>query len=145
MRVGLGPSKGKDSASSFGPWLVTTDELAALASDRAYDVKLTGSVNGVTYSSGNLADLYWSFGEMICYASRGTRLVPGDVIACGTVGTGCILELSRVHGADAYPYLRPGDEVHLEGGPLGAIDARIRASRPVVPFRPTPDSAGAGR
>lgn len=145
MRVGLGPSKGKDSASSFGPWLVTTDELAALASGRAYDVKLTGSVNGVTYSSGNLADLYWSFGEMICYASRGTRLVPGDVIACGTVGTGCILELSRVHGADAYPYLRPSDEVHLEGGPLGAIDARIRASRPVVPFRPTPDSAGAAR
>ncbi|WP_329064576.1 fumarylacetoacetate hydrolase family protein [Amycolatopsis sp. NBC_01480] len=136
MRVGLGPAKGKDSASSFGPWLVTTDEFEALASGRAYDVELTGSVNGVTYSSGNLADLYWSFGEMICYASRGTRLVPGDVIASGTVGTGCILELSRVHGADAYPYLGPGDRVRLEGGPLGAVDARIREGRPVIPFRP---------
>ncbi len=28
--VGLGPAKGKDSASSLGPWLVTTDELAPL-------------------------------------------------------------------------------------------------------------------
>jgi 2-keto-4-pentenoate hydratase/2-oxohepta-3-ene-1,7-dioic acid hydratase in catechol pathway len=143
MRVGLGPTKGKDSANSFGPWLLTTDELAGLASGNAYDVKLTGSVNGVAYSSGNLADLYWSFGEMICYASRGTRLVPGDVIASGTVGTGCILELSRVHGADAYPYLRPGDLVRLEGGPLGAIDARIRAGRPPVPLRPDTAEADA--
>ncbi|SEP54265.1 fumarylacetoacetate hydrolase family protein [Amycolatopsis saalfeldensis] len=136
MRVGLGPAKGKDSASSFGPWLVTADEFAALASGRGYDVELTGSVGGVPYSSGNLAALYWSFGEMIAYASRGTRVVPGDVIASGTVGTGCILELSRVHGAGAYPYLRPGDRVRLDGGLLGAIDARIREGRPVLPFRP---------
>jgi 2-keto-4-pentenoate hydratase/2-oxohepta-3-ene-1,7-dioic acid hydratase in catechol pathway len=136
MRVGLGPAKGKDAASSFGPWLVTADEFAALASGRAYDVELTGSVNGLAYSRGNLAGLYWSFGEMICYASRGTRVVPGDVIASGTVGTGCILELSRVHGAGAYPYLRPGDRVRLDGGLLGAVDARVRAGRPVIPFRP---------
>jgi 2-keto-4-pentenoate hydratase/2-oxohepta-3-ene-1,7-dioic acid hydratase in catechol pathway len=136
MKLNLGPAKGKDSANGFGPWLCTADELAPLASGRAYDIALRASVNGTHYSGGNLADLYWSFGEMISYASRGTRVVPGDIIGSGTVGTGCILELSRVHGPDAYPYLRPGDRVHLEAGPLGAIDARIVPGRPPVPLRP---------
>jgi 2-keto-4-pentenoate hydratase/2-oxohepta-3-ene-1,7-dioic acid hydratase in catechol pathway len=142
MRLNLGPAKGKDSANGFGPWLVTADELAPLAAGRGYDVALTASVNGVPYSSGNLADLYWSFGEMISYASRGTRVVPGDIIGSGTVGTGCILELSRVHGAGDYPYLRPGDRVRLDGGPLGAIEARITAGRPPVPLRPEHEEAG---
>jgi 2-keto-4-pentenoate hydratase/2-oxohepta-3-ene-1,7-dioic acid hydratase in catechol pathway len=136
MRLNLGPAKGKDSANGFGPWLVTADEFAPLVAGLGYDVALTASVNGVTCSSGNLADLYWSFGEMISYASRGTRVLPGDVIGSGTVGTGCILELSRVHGTDAFPYLRPGDRVRLEGGPLGAIEARITVGRPAVPLRP---------
>jgi 2-keto-4-pentenoate hydratase/2-oxohepta-3-ene-1,7-dioic acid hydratase in catechol pathway len=136
MKLNLGPAKGKDSANTFGPWLVTADEFAPLASRRGYDVPLTASVNGVTYSSGNLADLYWSFGEMLAYASRGTGLKPGDIVGSGTVGTGCILELSRVHGADAYPYLRPGDRVRLDGGPLGAIEASITPGLPVVPLRP---------
>jgi 2-keto-4-pentenoate hydratase/2-oxohepta-3-ene-1,7-dioic acid hydratase in catechol pathway len=141
MKLNLGPAKGKDSANSFGPWLVTADEFAPLASGRAYDVRLTASVNGVGYSSGNLADLYWSFAEMVSYASRGTRVVPGDVIGSGTVGTGCILELSRVHGAGAYPYLRAGDRVRLDGGPLGAIEARVAAGRPSAPLRPAPGQA----
>ncbi len=150
MKLNLGPAKGKDSANSFGPWLVTADEFAPLASGHSYDVKLTATVNGASYSSGNLADLYWSFAEMVSYASRGTRVVPGDIIGSGTVGTGCILELSRVHGADAYPYLRAGDLVRLEGGPLGAIEAHITAGRPAVPLRPAahdhePDHEEAGR
>jgi 2-keto-4-pentenoate hydratase/2-oxohepta-3-ene-1,7-dioic acid hydratase in catechol pathway len=136
MRLHLGPAKGKDSASSFGPWLVTADEFAPLVTGRGYDVPLTASVNDVTYSNGNLADLYWSFGDMIAYASRGTRVLPGDIIGSGTVGTGCILELSRVHGAGTYPYLRPGDRVRLDGGPLGAIEACITPGRPGVPIRP---------
>jgi 2-keto-4-pentenoate hydratase/2-oxohepta-3-ene-1,7-dioic acid hydratase in catechol pathway len=149
MKLHLGPAKGKDSANGFGPWLCTADELAPLASGRGYDVALRASVNGTPYSAGNLADLYWSFGEMISYASRGTRVVPGDVIGSGTVGTGCILELSRVHGADAYPYLRPGDLVRLEAGPLGAIDARIVAGHPAMPLRASaagsPAPGGDGR
>lgn len=134
MKLNLGPAKGKDSAHSLGPWLLTPDELTVRG--RAYDVPLSASVNGAVYSRGNLADLYWSFGEMIAYASRGTRVVPGDLIGSGTVGTGCILELSRVHGAGAYPYLRPGDQVRLDGGPLGAIEARITAGRAAPPLRP---------
>jgi 2-keto-4-pentenoate hydratase/2-oxohepta-3-ene-1,7-dioic acid hydratase in catechol pathway len=136
MKINLGPSKGKDSATSFGPWLVTTDELGPLATRNGYDVDLSAAVNGVDYSRGTLADLYWSFSQMVAYASRGTRLVPGDVIGSGTVNSGCILELSRVHGSDAYPYLQPGDLVRLDGGLLGSLEGRIVAGKPPVPLRP---------
>jgi 2-keto-4-pentenoate hydratase/2-oxohepta-3-ene-1,7-dioic acid hydratase in catechol pathway len=136
MKLNLGPAKGKDGANGFGPWLLTADELADRATGHGYDLAMSASVNGADYSRGNLAALYWSFGEMISYASRGTRMRPGDVIGSGTVGTGCILELGRVHGAEAYPYLRPDDRVHLEVDLLGAIDARILPGHPPAPLRP---------
>jgi len=135
MRQRLGPAKGKDSATSLGPALVTPDELAPYKKGNGFDLAMTASVNGVPYSAGNLADIYWSFGQMISYASRGTRVVPGDVIGSGTVGTGCILELSGLHGGQRYPWLQPGDEVRLEVARLGAISARILPSRPVIPLR----------
>jgi 2-keto-4-pentenoate hydratase/2-oxohepta-3-ene-1,7-dioic acid hydratase in catechol pathway len=62
-------------------------------------------------------------------------LRPGDIVGSGTVGTGCILELSRVHGAEAYPWLAPGDNVNLEVTGLGAIDAAVTRGAPVVPLR----------
>jgi 2-keto-4-pentenoate hydratase/2-oxohepta-3-ene-1,7-dioic acid hydratase in catechol pathway len=135
MALNLGPAKGKDGANGFGPWLLTTDELAERAAGHGYDVAMSASVNGEAYSRGNLSDLYWSFGEMIAYASRGTRVRPGDVIGSGTVGTGCILELGRVHGTERYPYLKAGDRVHLEAELLGAIDAAVLPARPLVPLR----------
>jgi len=135
MRQLLGPAKGKDSATSLGPILVTPDELASRRAGRAYDLEMSASVNGVPYSSGNLADLYWSFGQMLAYASRGTSVETGDVLGSGTVGSGCILELSGLHGTERYPWLSPGDEVRLEVEELGAIVSRITEAAPVVPLR----------
>jgi 2-keto-4-pentenoate hydratase/2-oxohepta-3-ene-1,7-dioic acid hydratase in catechol pathway len=138
MKQRLGPVKGKDSATSLGPALVTPDELAPHLKGKAFDLAMTAAVNGQHYSEGNLADIYWSFGQMISYASRGTRVVPGDVIGSGTVGTGCILELSGLHGSDRYPWLQAGDQVRLEVAHLGAISARIQPARPVVPLKHAP-------
>jgi 2-keto-4-pentenoate hydratase/2-oxohepta-3-ene-1,7-dioic acid hydratase in catechol pathway len=134
MRQSLGPAKGKDSATSFGPFLVTPDELADRVSGNAYDVDMRAYRNGELYSSGNLASLYWSFGQMLAYASRGTRLVPGDVIGSGTVGTGCILELSRVHGEEEFPFLRAGDTVRLEADGLGAIESTMLPANDPIPL-----------
>jgi 2-keto-4-pentenoate hydratase/2-oxohepta-3-ene-1,7-dioic acid hydratase in catechol pathway len=128
MAVGLGPAKGKDTATSLGPYLVTPDELDP------GELSMTAHVNGVEYSRGTLGDLYWSFAQMISYASRGTQLHPGDVIGSGTVGSGCILELSRVHGGEAYPWLRPGDEVRLEIDGLGHQTHQIAAGAPPHPL-----------
>ncbi|MDT7567292.1 MAG: hypothetical protein QOG76_5916 [Pseudonocardiales bacterium] len=135
MRQNLGPAKGKDGATSLGPYLVTPDEVADRQRGNGPDLIMTTTVNGKPYSAGNLADLHWTFAEMISYASRGTRLRTGDVIGSGTVGTGCILELARVHGGRAYPWLQPGDEVTLAIQGLGSIRSRIQPASAVVPLR----------
>lgn len=125
MRQGLGPAKGKDFATGLGPFLVTPDELAGRRDGKAYDLAMTARVNGDEWSRGLLADLHWSFGDMIAYASRGSRVEAGDVIGSGTVGTGCILELSLVHGPETYRWLRPGDRVELEVEGIGVLTNRI--------------------
>lgn len=119
MRVGLGPAKGKDFAQSFGPYLVTPDELADRHAGRpgVYDLEMVARINGEERSRGNWRDLHWSFGEMIARASQGVMLHPGDVIGSGTVGTGCLLEITRGQG----PWLQPGDVVELEIERLGLL------------------------
>lgn len=128
MRLHLGPAKGKDTATSLGPVLVTPDELEQYRDGNAYDLAMTAAVNGKPYSEGNFSTIHWSFGALLEHASRGTELRTGDVIGSGTVGTGCILELSRTHGLDAYPWLVPGDEVTLSIEHIGEIRAVVRPS-----------------
>jgi 2-keto-4-pentenoate hydratase/2-oxohepta-3-ene-1,7-dioic acid hydratase in catechol pathway len=132
--IGLGPAKGKDGATSIGPVLVTPDELEPYRDRKGYRLAMRGSVNGRDLGGGSWADIHWSFGQMLAYASRGTRLLPGDVIGSGTVGTGCLLELSGLHGSERYPWLRPGDVVTIEVEQLGAITGRIVPGPAVVPL-----------
>jgi 2-keto-4-pentenoate hydratase/2-oxohepta-3-ene-1,7-dioic acid hydratase in catechol pathway len=134
MRQALGPAKGKDSATSMGPFMVTPDELEPFRSDKGFKLQMRAYVNDSLYSEGSWSDIHWSFPQMISYASRGTRLVPGDVIGSGTVGTGCILELSRVHGSDRFPWLKAGDRVRLDVEELGVIESVIRDGSKVVPL-----------
>jgi 2-keto-4-pentenoate hydratase/2-oxohepta-3-ene-1,7-dioic acid hydratase in catechol pathway len=134
MASRLGPVKGKDSATSFGPYLVTPDELADRRSGSGYDLTMTATVNGQLYSEGNWSTMHWSFGQMLAYASRGTRLVPGDVLGSGTVGRGCLLELSILFGEDKYPWLQPGDIVECEIERLGKTIGRITPGAQVIPL-----------
>jgi 2-keto-4-pentenoate hydratase/2-oxohepta-3-ene-1,7-dioic acid hydratase in catechol pathway len=136
MKLSMGPVKGKDFATTLGPFLVTPDELEDTRKDRAYDLTMTATVDGKEYSRASLSGIYWSFGEMVAYASRGTAVMPGDVIGSGTCGTGCILELSMVHGSDAYPWLQPGDEVVLEVERLGRIANKVVEGKALKPLRP---------
>jgi fumarylacetoacetate (FAA) hydrolase len=119
MKVGLGPAKGKDFASSLGPVIVTPDELKDRSTGRpgVYDLRMQARVNGVTRSAGNWKDLHYSFGEMIARASHDVYLLPGEVLGSGTVGTGCLLELTQAEG----PWLKPGDTVELEVERLGVL------------------------
>jgi fumarylacetoacetate (FAA) hydrolase len=109
MAVGLGPAKGKDFATTLGPVLVTPDELGDLR------LEMVARVNGEERSRGNLGELHWSWDDLVAYAGRNTRLLPGDVLGSGTVGTGCILE----HGDGRW--LRPGDVVELEIEGIGVL------------------------
>ncbi|MEN3305966.1 MAG: hypothetical protein V7603_2168 [Micromonosporaceae bacterium] len=117
-RVGLGPAKGKDFATSLGPVLVTVDEFDGATA------AMVARVNGEERSRGNLADLYHPWPALLAQAARNTELRPGDVLGSGTVGTGCILE----HGDGRW--LRPGDLVELEVAGIGVLSNRIGPRRP---------------
>ena len=135
MKLSMGPVKGKDFATSLGPVFVTPDELEDTRQNKSFGLEMTAAVNGVEYSRASLADIYWSFGEMLAYASRGTRVETGDVIGSGTCGTGCILELSMVHGVDRYPWLQPGDVVELSVERLGTLRNTVIAGGALHPLR----------
>jgi fumarylacetoacetate (FAA) hydrolase len=122
--VRLGPAKGKDFATTLGPWLVTPDELSDARVLKGYDLAATASVNGNEISRGNWRDIHFSFGEMLERASADVRLVAGDVLGSGTVGTGCLLEMKDESGFGRY--LQPGDEVTL------AVDRLGRLTSPVI-------------
>jgi fumarylacetoacetate (FAA) hydrolase len=127
MQLSLGPAKGKDFATSLGPVLVTSSEFAPGGLREVPNAVMTASVNGVEWSRADLDGLWWSFAEMLVYASESATVRRGDVLGSGTCGTGCILELSLVHGSEKYPYLQPGDEVELEVAGLGVLANRVVA------------------
>jgi 2-keto-4-pentenoate hydratase/2-oxohepta-3-ene-1,7-dioic acid hydratase in catechol pathway len=123
MKVGLGPCKGKDTATSLGPCLVTADELEPHRdTDGFLRLALTAQVNGETVGSDLLSNMSWTFEEMVAYASRGTRVVPGDVLGSGTCGNGgCLAELWGLRGERTPPPLKPGDTVGLTVEGLGTL------------------------
>jgi len=117
LRVGLGPAKGKDFATSLGPVVVTVDEFDGSESE------LVARVNGEERSRGNLRDLHYPWERIVEQARRNTVLRPGDVIGSGTVGTGCILE----HGDERW--LQPGDVVELEAEGIGVLHNIVGSRR----------------
>ncbi|AXB47865.1 fumarylacetoacetate hydrolase family protein [Amycolatopsis albispora] len=127
MTVGLGPCKGKDTALSLGPWLVTPDELAGHRdADGLLRLALTAEVNGEVVGSDLLSNMSWTFEELVAYASRGTEVRPGDVLGSGTCGNGgCLAELWN-RGSDRPP-LRPGDTVRLTVEGIGELSTTVVA------------------
>jgi fumarylacetoacetate (FAA) hydrolase len=132
MLLNLGPAKGKDFATSIGPTLVTPDELENFKVDckpghtgNAYNLSMKCWVNDLQVSEGNLADMDWTFAEIIERASYGVQLYPGDIIGSGTVGTGCFLELNgtgKLNNPDyKEQWLQEGDVVVMEIDNLGKL------------------------
>ena len=121
MQLGLGPGKGKDFATSFGPYLVTPDELAlrrtGSGASEHYDMTMLARVDGQEIARGNFNQIYYSFPQLIAYASRNARLRPGDIIGSGTVGTGCLLEL----GTEVHPWFQRGETIELEIDGIGVL------------------------
>jgi fumarylacetoacetate (FAA) hydrolase len=109
MKVGLGPAKGKDFATSIGPILVTPDEFDGSSA------LMVARINGEERSRGNLSDLYYSWDALVEHAARNTHLRPGDILGSGTVGTGCILEQGDGR------WLQRGDVVELEVEGIGVL------------------------
>jgi 2-keto-4-pentenoate hydratase/2-oxohepta-3-ene-1,7-dioic acid hydratase in catechol pathway len=119
MAYGLGPAKGKDFATSLGPWIVTTDELLPRLTEGVLDARCQVRVDGITWADSNSRAQFHTWGAMIEHASQDSRIVPGDIIASGTVG-GCSIGEALRKGYPAH-YLMPGDRVELEVDGIGIL------------------------
>jgi fumarylacetoacetate (FAA) hydrolase len=136
MKLNLGPAKGKDFATAIGPWLVTLDELESFETDakenhtgKSWNLRMQCFINDKQVSDGNLADMDWTFAELIERASYGADLFPGDIIGSGTVGSGCFLELNGTGKLNDPNYneqwLQEGDTVEMEIDGLGRLSNTI--------------------
>ena len=130
MQMNLGPAKGKDFATTLGPWLVTPDELAGYRRADRLDLRMTVAVNGVEVGEDRLAEMAWSFEELIAYASRAAWIRRGDVIASGTCAGGSLVEVWGRTGKQEPPPLSAGDVVTMTVDGLGSISNPIVAPRP---------------
>jgi 2-keto-4-pentenoate hydratase/2-oxohepta-3-ene-1,7-dioic acid hydratase in catechol pathway len=120
MVVGLGPVKGKDFCSVMGPCLVTPDEI-----DPA-DMRMTARINGEVWSESNSGTSYWTWPQIIEFASMEETLYPGDFLGSGTVEKGCGGELNR--------WIQPGDVIELEVEGIGILRNRVGEKPPKRTF-----------
>ncbi len=136
MLLNLGPAKGKDFATAIGPCLVTLDELSSFEvpckeghTGKSWNLSMTCSVNGIQVSAGNLADMDWTFAEIVERCAYGADIHPGDVIGSGTVGTGCFLELNGTGKLNDPGYteqwLQDGDVVEMSIDGIGSLQNTI--------------------
>jgi 2-keto-4-pentenoate hydratase/2-oxohepta-3-ene-1,7-dioic acid hydratase in catechol pathway len=137
MKVGLGPAKGKDSATTLGPWLVTADELEPFRDEEGFlALDLRVSVNGAEVGHDLLSNMGWPFEELVSYASRGTWVRAGDVLGSGTCGNGgCLAELWGRRGEQQPPPLRAGDVVEMTVEGIGTVRNRVVPGIELPPVR----------
>ena len=138
MLLNLGPAKGKDFSTVIGPYMVTPDEIEPYKVSAKnnhvgnnYALDMSCRVNGIEVSKGSVADMDWTFAEIIERCAYGVDVFPGDVIGSGTVGTGCFLELNGtglLNNKDFKPqWLQANDVVEMEITGLGLLSNTIKA------------------
>lgn len=141
MKVRLGPAKGKDFGTTLGPWIVTADEVAPfLDVDGFLAVRAEVYVNGTLVGEDLVSNMGWPFPELVAYAARNSKVVPGDVLGSGTVGNGgCLGELWGRAGELTPPPLAAGDEVRMVIEGIGELIGFVGTAAPtpeLVPARP---------
>lgn len=107
--------KNFDRSSSFGPWIVTRDEIAD-----PHALNLSTRLNGEVVQQASTGQLAWSVAYLIHYCSTFTTLQTGDVISTGTPGG---------VGSKRTPplWLRPGDVLEVEVSGVGALSNTVTA------------------
>jgi 2-keto-4-pentenoate hydratase/2-oxohepta-3-ene-1,7-dioic acid hydratase in catechol pathway len=125
MRIGLGPSKGKDFANTLGPWITTPEELEPFREGDRFALEMSVAINGEVVGTDNLRNMSWSFEEMLVHASRDAWVGAGDVLASGTASQGALSERWSRSGELTPPPLKVGDVVTMTVEGLGTIENRI--------------------
>jgi 2-keto-4-pentenoate hydratase/2-oxohepta-3-ene-1,7-dioic acid hydratase in catechol pathway len=137
MSLKLGPSKGKDFATTIGPWVVTADEVEHLRdAEGVLDVGMSVRVNGEEVGADRSGHMGWSFEQLVSHASRASWVKAGEVLASGTCASGSLAESwGRTGRLEPRP-LQVGDEVEMVIEGIGAVRNRIVPPSEVVPPAP---------
>jgi 2-keto-4-pentenoate hydratase/2-oxohepta-3-ene-1,7-dioic acid hydratase in catechol pathway len=134
MKLKLGPSKGKDFATTIGPWVVTPDELDAYRdADGFLDLPMTVSVNGVQVGADRSGHMGWSFEQLVQHASRASWVKAGEVLASGTCASGSLAESWGRTGSLTPPPLQVGDVVEMNVEHIGTIRNHVVAAASTAP------------
>lgn len=113
MTSGFGPVKAKNFANAMSSELVTADEILPVVDA----LEATVSINGRPCGESSTAGMQHSIGEMIAHASLGERILPGELLATGTL-PGC-------SGMETGNWLAAGDELELTINGIGTLRNRI--------------------
>lgn len=103
------PGKNFEASGSFGPWIVTADEI-----DDPANLRIQQRINGETIQDGSTKDMIFSIPAIIAYLSTFTTLRAGDVISTGSPGG---VRPRR----DAGVFLKPGDVMEMEIDGIGVL------------------------
>ena len=88
MKVSLGPAKGKDFATTLGPWLVTADELEPYRdADGFLALDLRVSVNGAEVGQDLLSNMGWPFEDLFPTPPAAPGSAPGTCWARAPAAT----------------------------------------------------------
>jgi len=103
--------KNFDRSGSFGPWMVSADELPR----GGKGLKIMSRLNGNTMQSDNTANMMFPLAETLVYVSKGITLEPGDIILTGTPsGVG--------HARKPDPvWMKTGDKLEIEVEGVGVL------------------------
>lgn len=117
MEGGLGPTKGKsfDTGNAIGPWIVTADEIAD-----PYNLSVSVRVDGEEWTRNTTAGMLHDLEHIIAFISQNETLHPGEIIASGTIGGCCGLEIGR--------YLADGSTIELDVEGIGVLRNKVVAS-----------------
>jgi 2-keto-4-pentenoate hydratase/2-oxohepta-3-ene-1,7-dioic acid hydratase in catechol pathway len=108
--------KSSDGFLPLGPWIVTSDEIP---DPQALEIRCL--VNGEVRQQGPTSEMVFSVAEIIAYISQAVTLVPGDVIATGT--------MAGVGAAQKPPaFLQAGDVVQVEVSGIGMLENSVAAA-----------------
>lgn len=103
------------ASSSFGPWIVTADEIPDPTK-----LTLVTRLNGTEVQNSTTDMLIFDIPFLISYLTRWTELLPGDVIATGTP--------AGVASSGKPPrWLRPGDRIEVEISGIGCLANEVVA------------------
>ncbi len=114
------PGKNFDRTGSFGPWLVTADEIGDPRT-----LTLTTRLGGEVVQHSPVDLLIFDVPALLAYLSTFTELQPGDVIATGTPGgVGMARSPQR--------WMRPGEVVEVDIDRVGVLRNIIATEGPAT-------------